>query len=70
TGAEVTPKFQNVTEDRNEKSNRLAQTQLAAEVLAEIPDQLTGYMKSKNILPGMITKKPGGGSKPAGDKVV
>ncbi|CAG7823732.1 unnamed protein product, partial [Allacma fusca] len=26
TGAEVTPKFQNVTEDRNEKSNRLAQT--------------------------------------------
>ena len=29
----------------------LSQARLAKEVLAEIPDQLVGYMKSKNIKP-------------------
>ncbi|XP_021946651.2 copine-9 [Folsomia candida] len=32
-------------------TRRLAKVKLAQEVLAEIPDQLTGFMKSRNIIP-------------------
>ena len=56
-------------EDSNDRNNRLAQSQLAHEVLAEIPAQLTGYMKAKGILPGMINKpKAKGPAKPAEGK--
>ncbi|CAL8114916.1 unnamed protein product [Orchesella dallaii] len=36
----------------NDATHKLAQVKLAQEVLAEIPDQLTGYMKSRGIFPG------------------
>ncbi|CAG7721403.1 unnamed protein product [Allacma fusca] len=39
-------------------TNRFAQSQLAAEVLAEIPDQLTSFMKSKGIIPSIVSRAP------------
>ena len=47
-----------VTGDATDFTNKFAQSQLAAEVLAEIPEQLTGYMKSKGILPKLPSEKP------------
>lgn len=38
----------------NDSTHKLAQVKLAQEVLAEIPDQLTSYMKSRGIFPGKI----------------
>ena len=38
-----------------------SQAYLAKEVLAEIPDQITGYMKRNRISPGRPTAPPGGG---------
>lgn len=35
-----------------ESTSRLAKVKLAQEVLAEIPDQITSFMKSKGIIPG------------------
>ncbi|CAG7815818.1 unnamed protein product, partial [Allacma fusca] len=37
-----------------DSTTRLVQSQLAKEVLFEIPDQLRGYMASKGITPAMI----------------
>lgn len=36
----------------NDATHKLAQVKLAQEVLAEIPDQVTSYMKSRGIFPG------------------
>uniref|UniRef100_F6WJF4 C2 domain-containing protein n=1 Tax=Ciona intestinalis TaxID=7719 RepID=F6WJF4_CIOIN len=45
------------------KSQILSQARLSKDVLAEIPDQLVGYMKSRNIQPGppppTYTQQPG-----------
>ncbi|XP_078483508.1 copine-8-like isoform X1 [Ciona intestinalis] len=45
------------------KSQILSQARLSKDVLAEIPDQLVGYMKSRNIQPGspppMYAQQPG-----------
>ena len=44
------------SEDRQERRDRLAYSQLASEVLAEIPDQIVSYMKSKGIMPNTVQK--------------
>ncbi|CAG7833487.1 unnamed protein product [Allacma fusca] len=41
-----------------DKETRLGKSALGREVLAEIPDQLTSYMKTKGIFPGTIVKRP------------
>ncbi|OXA46122.1 copine-8 [Folsomia candida] len=41
-----------LTTSSYESTARLAKIRLAQEVLAEIPEQLTSFMKSRNILPG------------------
>ena len=39
-------------------THKLAQVKLAQEVLAEIPEQLTGYMKSRSIFPKSVSAEP------------
>ncbi|CAG7823526.1 unnamed protein product [Allacma fusca] len=51
------PKPPEPPENDEEKTNRLAESQLAKEVLFEIPDQLKGYMKAKGITPSMLEIK-------------
>lgn len=46
----------NSFEDKKLRMQRLAQSQLAQEVLAEIPEQLTSYMKMKGIAPNANAK--------------
>ncbi len=49
--SQICPEIAGKWSSSYDTSRRLAKVKLAQEVLAEIPDQLTGFMKSRGIIP-------------------
>jgi hypothetical protein len=49
-----------------EGTSRLAKVRLAQEVLAEIPEQITSFMKSRGIIPGAFPRNSNNNVTPTG----
>lgn len=58
--------FREFTGGRYGSNPQTSQAYLAKEVLAEVPDQITGYMKKRGIKPRKPAPVPDGGAVPAG----